>query len=306
MVMKRAFSMVELIITIVVMGILAGGAYISMAQLYSKSARSKAISQLSIDSTRISNQITSLLKDRIPASVIGYDSESGNFESIYNITTSYEILEWISTDFDLYKDGNYSGFIDFDASDPTQKRLHSPGTTISDYSGEVLIFSGAFDEGDISYSGVDFNNSFGWHGNTHDKIYEINTTSSGADINLTVKPDTIYEKYSLSKQAYAIARYEDINASATCISDLDLGNNINDNTLFLFFGYKPWSGETFCADPHTGGNPNGEVTILSNESSGFEVDFYDENLQFNLSLTRIIKKPGKDLNVTISKQKVVY
>ena len=40
--MKKAFTMVELIVSIVIMGILAGGTYISLAALYTKSAKSKA------------------------------------------------------------------------------------------------------------------------------------------------------------------------------------------------------------------------------------------------------------------------
>ncbi len=305
--MKRAFSIIELIMTIVIMGILAGGAYISLAKLYSKSARTKAISDLSEDSTRISNQITQLLSYRIPASVIGYDSSTGEFESIYNITKNYSILEWISVDYDAYKDGKYSGFVDFDDSNKDENNISSPVTPDSSIFGDrALVFSGSFDEGVLVYSN-DFNDSFGWHNHNHTKLYEINTTASnGQYLVLNNKPDTIYEKYSLVKEAYAVARYGDINSSAQCIKDLHLDSTLGEKSLFLFYNYKPWNGETFCADPQTNGTRDGNVTLLSNNSGGFTIDFIDGGLQFNLSLTKVIHKPGKDMNITISKQKVVY
>jgi type II secretory pathway pseudopilin PulG len=297
--------MVELIMTIVIMGILSAGAYVSLAKLYAKSARTKAISDLSLQSSVIANQITGLLKERIPATVIGYDSTNNTFESIYTISQKYQILEWISSDFDGYRSGMYSGFLDLDKCDPTTLKLHSPATDIN-ATDRALLFSGAFDEGDLIYDQGDFNASFGWHGNRADKIYPLDPANSATTtLALTKKPDVIYEKYTLARTAYAVARYPDIDTTAACIQNLDLGKNIGTDTLFLFYDYQPWSGETFCADPN-GSGQSGSVTVLSNDAAGFEVDFIDNSLMFTLTLERTIRKPGKDLNVTISKQKVVY
>ena len=128
--MRRGFSMIELIMTMVVMGILAGGAYISISKLYTKKAKVKAINELSFDSSRISNQISALLAFRIPASVIGYDMQTGTFESIYTMSQTYNTLEWIGQDFESYKAKRYSGFIDFDASDKSTATLSSPNSDI--------------------------------------------------------------------------------------------------------------------------------------------------------------------------------
>ena len=292
--MRRGFSMVELIMTIVLMGILAGGAYISLSKLYTKRAKTKAISELSLDSTRISSQISALLAYRIPSSVIGYDMNNDTFESIYELSHQYGILEWIGEDFENYKGQNYSGFIDFDACDPAKKMLISPDTDIDKILAQdintTLIFSGSFDEG-VGYDS-DFDNSFGWHGHNHTKVFKINTASTDDNITLITKPDTIYEKYYLTNSAFAIARAADVNASCTKPAAT------TDNTLLLYYNYKPWLNETFCTDAN--------VTILSDETSGFEVDFVNNNLQFNLTLEREIKKSGKNLHVTISKEKVVF
>lgn len=302
--MRRGFTMVELITTIVIMGILAAGAYISLAKLFAKSARSKAVTELSLKSTLLSSQIAGLLRERIPSTVIGYDPANDTFASIYTLTGAYPVLEWISADFDSYRSGMYSGFIDLDKCDPENDMLYSPATEINT-TNRALLFAGAFDEGDIVYDSATFNNAFGWHGNTADKIYELNATSTGNELYLQKHPDVVYEKYTLVKTAYALARYPDINTSAPCIQELHLDNTINNHTLFLFYDYRPWLGETFCADPN-GADPEGNVTILSTEASGFEADFIDSNLRFSLTLERTIRRPGNDINVSISKQKVVY
>jgi prepilin-type N-terminal cleavage/methylation domain-containing protein len=292
--MKRsAFTMVELIMTIVIMGILAGGTYISLSQLYTKSAKTKAISELSFDTTLIANQISALLSHRVPATVIGYDSNRSEFVSIYNIEKEYNTLEWIGTDFERYKAEKYSGFVDFAKSDKDINMIFSPDT--SDINSSALIFAGSFDEGSVVY-GSDFNNSFGWHGNSSNKIFEINSTSTGDKLGLITKPSKIYEKYYLLKSAYAIAKYDNNISSCTSISNSNI--TATDKSLLLFYDYYPWKGETFCDDA--------KVTILSNEASGFEVDFVNGNLQFNLTLERDIRKRGRDLKVEISKQKVVF
>jgi prepilin-type N-terminal cleavage/methylation domain-containing protein len=290
---RAAFTMIELIMTIVIMGILAGGAYVSLAQLYTKSAKSKAISELSFDTTLISNQISALLSHRVPATVIGYDSNTSEFVSIYNIAKQYNIVEWIGTDFERYKAGTYSGFIDFEKSDKDKNMTFSPDT--SDLNSSSLIFAGSFDEGSVVY-GSDFNDSFGWHENNSSKIFEINSTSTGNKLGLTTQPSKIYEKYYILKSAYAIAKYDNNISSCASISNSNI--TATDKSLLFFYDYYPWKGETFCDDA--------KVTILSNEASGFEVDFVNGNLQFNLTLEREIRKKGKDLKVQISKQKVVF
>jgi prepilin-type N-terminal cleavage/methylation domain-containing protein len=294
--MRRGFSMIELIMTMVLMGILAGGAYISITKLYAKKAKVKAINELSLDSSRISSQISALLAYRIPASTIGYDMQTGTFESIYTMSQAYSTLEWIGEDFESYKAKQYSGFVDFDASDKTTARIASPNsdidTILAEDNNTALIFAGSFDEGDIDY-GSTFINDFGWYHHTASLVYPIHNASQDSNITLLVKPTAIYEKYYLASSAYAITRAADVNATCNLPS-----GQITDNTLLLYYNYKPWLGETFCQDAN--------VTILSTEAKGFSVDFINGNLQFNLTLQRVVKKPGKDLNVTISKEKVVF
>jgi len=299
------FTLVEMIMVIVVLGILLAGTFVSLKHLYLRVAKSKAIGELSLDSQIITNQISAMLRDRVPSSVIGYDQGTGAFESIYALSSTYHILEWIGVSVESFKRGDYSGFVDLDDSNASSWTLVTPDTVMEDVlqtsrqkfnnstisfddNTTALVFAGTFDDGSIVYSS-DFNSTFGWHGNSADKVFGISNASSGKEIVLASRPDEVFEKYYLVDSAYAIARGDDIN----CRSDAN-----ETNTLYLFYNYRPWKGETFCNDAN--------VTILSSEVRGFEIDLLNGNLFFNLTMQRSVPKRGNENNVTISKQKVVF
>ncbi len=322
--MKKAFTLIEMIVVIVIAGILSTGTFIALKQIYLRSSKSKAISELSQNSELITSQVTSLLYDRVPSSVIGYDTIAKNFQSIFDIDTTYNVLEWLSVAQESFNHRDYSGFVDMDnnKTDSSSNTLYSPDTNVSDINETTkikfhtaedvfdnnlvaLVFAGSFDSGSLSLD--DFNNSFGWHGYSHNLIYDINASSVGNVIKLKSHPNEIYEKYYLVDSAYALTRGEDINQSAECIKNLNIAQKDINNTLFLFYNYRPWKNETFCADPNTlnSESKEGNVTVLANEVQGFRVDLVNDNLQFSLTLKRYISSDKKH-SVTISKQKVIF
>ncbi len=273
---KQGFTMVEMIVVIVIIGILSAGTFISLKHLYQRVAKSKALSELSFDSQLIVDQVAALLYDRVPKKVWGYINKDSNKTSIYEIEdNSLKILEWYGTANEYLKAGYYSGFVDMDASDRNTSRLKTFSNAISidkfqNSAKFALVFAGTFDEGADEYNAT------------------INTN----DINLSIRPNEIYEKYYIVDSAYSIARGKDINIS-TCS---DNSQKMYENGLYLFYNYHPWRGEKFCQD--------GNVTILSKESKGFEVGLINDSMYFNITLSRHIK--GMDNNITISKQKVVF
>lgn len=312
--MKKGFTLIEIIVTISILAILSAGTLISVKHLYIRVAKSKALSNLSSDSQLISDQISTLLYERVPSSVIGYSAD-GNFSSLYALNTQFEILEWIGTASEAMNAGYYSGFVDMDKSDKQSNTLVSfeinssaIDTTLHHKFGEPisnsdlgLVFAGTFDDGLVTSSN-DFNNSFGWHGNGHSLTYGIAFHDN--NITLLSTPEEIYEKYYLIDTAYAVAKGDSIDLNATCIKDLN--QSTDGDTLFLFYNYRPWETQTFCADTHISHaeTREGNVTILSNNVKGFEAGLINDSLYFNLTLEKAIK--GSPNSVSISKQKVVF
>lgn len=324
---KKAFTLVEIIVVIIVAGILSVGTFIALKEIYLRSAKSKAISELSRNSELTTSQVASLLYDRVPSSVIGYNTVSKNYQSIYEINNTYNVLEWIATARESFEHRDFSGFVDMNASNSLTDTLNSPDTNISAISQTIqkkfdttqnvydndlvaLVFAGSFDSGSLVLTS-DFNNSFGWHGGNSSLIYDINSSSSGNNIVLKSHPNEIYEKYYLVDTAYSLARGEDLNRTIlenNC--GLDLSNISNEgfkNTLFLFYNYRPWKSETFCGDPNITGTETreGNVTVMATEVEGFRINLANSILQFSLTLKRDISSDKKH-SVTISKQKVIF
>lgn len=290
--MKKAFTLIEIIVTIVILGILSAGTFVSLKHLYIRSAKSKVISDLSFTSQIVVDQIAALLYDRVPSTVIG-SKIGGDFKPISNIYgDDYKILQWIGTSVEAYKVGAYSGFIDLNASDRTTQTVVSYDVNsilinnlhVNKFGGVLediaLVFAGSFDDASLTASD-DFNTSFGWS-NTHEHKLVYNIISWNDDnISLEMRPEEIYEKYYLVDSAYAIARGADINMDA--------------NTLYLFYNFRPWKNQSFT---------DGNFTVLAENVKGFQAGVMNNSLYFKLSLEKEIK--GSDNNVTISKEKVVF
>jgi len=312
--MKKAFTLIEVIVTIAILGILSAGTFVALKHLYLRSAKSKAISELSFSSQIVVDQIAALLYQRVPASTIGSNS-AGDFRPIDQIyDANYTILEWIGVDAEAYTKGAYSGFIDMDASD---KNRGAGGTavsfdvnetdinnTFSDKFGHArvnndiaLVFSGSFDDSSLSASN-NFNTSFGWYNPDHNLTYTFTIAKNDNNITFTFPgPQEIYERYYLVDSAYAVARKVDLPNPCALLNATAHRNDDND-TLYLFLDFRPWQGETLCT------NVRGRIVPLAENVKGFQAGVINNNLYFNISLEKEIR--GSENNITISKEKVVF
>ena len=299
--MRRGTTLIELIFVIVIISFLATGSFKAMQAILVREYKAKQQTNLSLESQIVVNQISNYLKDRIVYSTIGYDPGDGSFEYIGDLTDSKPVLEWIGRDSDDYLDKQYSGFFDMATKDGNKVTSYDINGSAIDISKVALIFSGSFDRSQ-SDSG-DEHSSFGWHGSDrndtftissiHDQNIDINTTSPNPT------PKFLYEKYFLVNSAYAIARGEDINQSANCIKNLNL-KDIN-NTLFLFSNYRPWKGQTFCADNN--GTKDGNVSVLMQNVDGFNFSEVDYTIRIILDINKSIRGANP---VHFSKMKVVF
>lgn len=112
--MKRAFTMLELIFVIVVMGILAKFGVELFMQTYEGYTRSLYINELQTKSANavqtIANRLTYRIKDSVLSNTIGTNT-----------------VTWQAMDIDGWLDNAWSGIVDLDDSNVTV--LSSPGTS---------------------------------------------------------------------------------------------------------------------------------------------------------------------------------
>jgi len=291
---RRGFTLVEIILVLVVMAVLSAGTFKAIEAIYTRSAQAKAMTDLSLQSQIVLDQLGVLLYNRIPNSVIGY-TPGDICEPIGDLTTPRPILEWLAMADDELLAGEYDGFIDMNASTKTTFTLSTPHTLASANTDLNLVFSGAFDGGSDEISAC--SGAFGWHGAASDLSYDVSVGVDNIVITDTVKPDFIYEKYYLSKTAFAVARGADVNLGASCITDLNASANAN--TLFLFYDFQPYKGENFCADGGVG-----KAAVLAQDVTAFSAQGINDIIRLSIEMQRDIR--GKTCGVRISKQKAVF
>ena len=317
--MKRnGATLLELIFVIVIISLLSTATFKGVQAILTRSYKAKETTKLSLESQIAVNQISNYLGYRVPYTVIGYNANSGDFQYIGDIIDSdknLSILEWFGTANEAFVDGNYSGFADMatdsnssfisqgthgsDLNTTTQNKFHTSADIYSEHLVN-LIFSGSFDR--ATSDSNDYNNSFGWHNNDSNDSFDVSIT----DDNITVTdtnntPKFIYEKYFIVDSAYAIARGVDVNQSANCIRNLHIKSKDINNTLFLFSNYKPWKGETFCADKS--GSRVGNASILMQDVDGFNFQEIDYTIRINLDINKSIRGSSP---IHFSKMKVVF
>ncbi|ACM93336.1 hypothetical protein NAMH_1380 [Nautilia profundicola AmH] len=316
---KTSFTLIEAIFVIVILSFVLIGGFQILSKLYVRNYIAKQTSKFEFISQQTLDQVSQIIYNRIPLSVIGYNQQTGEFQYIGNIiqNNKYPILEWIGYLNDAMVDDNLSGFVDlYESNKPVIKALdfnsgfineilknkYDTAQNLKDLTS--IIFAGSFDRGSENILN-DYNNSFGWHGNRADLVYRISDYSqSGNNCFLTLKNydntdithASIYEKFYLADSAYAIALKKDLDQNKWKCNDLNW-SDLQDDDLLLFYNYRPWKGESFCADDGTG-----NVTVLTSNVKAFKV----KKINYHLMMKIEMFKSRGDINISVSKQKVIF
>ena len=307
--MKRAFTLLELIIVIVILGIIAMMSFNAIMNIYSNYFQTRTVNELETQTEIALEQISKRLEHRIKPSVIAR-KPSGGFlplnDSRVNLNSGYEILEFIPYAYEIFNDvpsasnkaGRYSGYVDLAKSSPTTG-LISPGSnfstevveTIKDLTckdnasgcvdfkdkdgGVVAIFS------DVYY---DVQNSFGYKDNLNLDIAKVGVKSIDGDT-LEISGfanKQISEQYHLAYTANAIVPEQSTDPKDTANGVFDLN---------LYYNYRPWMGQ---------GYKNGEKATLAKNVTRFV--FIEKNGVIVLKLCM----RAKNSEITICKSKAVY
>ncbi len=244
---RYAFTLIELIFVIVIMGLLSKFGVEILARAYESFIASSINSSLQSKSAMAVETIAARLQYRIKDSIIARQTD-GTFEALSSSTLgdNATVLEWIGYDIDGMRAGlnpAWSGIIDLYHPDTniTTSTLFSPETnttqidalinTLSDghfgIDGAALYFIG---------SNSDITAGYGWNGSAianhnNSTMHPINSTGaidkfvSGIGVNFS--GTDIYEYYQLAWSAYAVVHDKDT------------------KELFLYYNYRPWNGETY-------------------------------------------------------------
>ena len=310
--MKRAFTLLELVVVIVVLGIIAMMSFNAIMNIYSNYFQTKTVNELETQTEIALEQISKRLEHRIKPSVIARKTDGAFLalnDSGVNLDAKYEILEFIPYAYEIFNDvpsgsnkaGRYSGYVDLAKSSPATG-LISPGSnfstevveTIKDLTcredtnatcvdftkkdgGVVAIFS------DVYYNVQD---SFGYKGDiTKLDIAKVGVKSTDGDT-LEISGfanKQISEQYHLAYTANAIVPEQSADPK-------DAANGVFD--LNLYYDYRPWMGEKY--------KQNGEKATLAKNVTRFV--FTEKNGVIVLKLCM----RAKNSEITICKSKAVY
>ena len=311
--MKRAFTLLELVVVIVVLGIIAMMSFNAIMNIYSNYFQTRTVNELETQTEIALEQISKRLEHRIKPSVIARKTDGAFLalnDSGVNLNAEYEILEFIPYAYEIFNDvpsgnkaGRYSGYADLAKSSPATG-LISPG---SNFSTEVVeTIKDLTCREDTNATCVDFKNKDGGVVAIFSDVY-YNVQSSFGYSNGTVPVSLdiakvgvkstdgntleisgfggkqISEQYHLAYTANAIVPEQSTDPK-------DAANGVFD--LNLYYDYRPWMGEKY--------KPNGEKAILAKNVTRFV--FTEKNGVIVLKLCM----RAKNSEITICKSKAVY
>lgn len=321
--MKRAFTLLELVVVIVVLGIIAMMSFNAIMNIYSNYFQTKTVNELETQTEIALEQISKRLEHRIKPSVIARKTDGAFLalnDSGVNLNANYEILEFIPYAYEIFNDvisldandnvieqggkaGRYSGYADLAKSSPATG-LISPGSNFT--TGVVETIKDLTCREDTNATCVDFTkkdggvvaifsdvyynvqSSFGYSNGTVPvslDIAKVGVKSTDGDT-LEISGfggKQISEQYHLAYTANAIVPEQSADPK-------DAANGVFD--LNLYYDYRPWMGEKY--------KPNGEKVTLAKNVTRFV--FTEKNGVIVLKLCM----RAKNSEITICKSKAVY
>ncbi len=292
---RAAFTLVEMVLVIVVLGIVAMIATDIISHMYRGYIQTKIVNDLEQKTETVINQIAKRLQYRIKDSTIARNSTTQNFLAMNSEeinSSTFDMIEWIGYDYEsflgeynattAYDMPGWSGFIDVDNSltqnatrvlvstgshlsvaDRTIKALSDNNVSLIDAGAQrpALIFKCPKNDSNLS--------RFGWDYavpalSDHNYTLAVSYNSEDSFIIDATQQDnnrSICEQYYLAWSAYAI---------------VPEGNDSEDFNLTLRYNYQPWYAERYDQDA--------QKTLLAEHVSTFRVMQVGETLRIKVCI----------------------
>jgi prepilin-type N-terminal cleavage/methylation domain-containing protein len=295
---RKAFTMLEVVFVIVILGIVASIGAEIIASVYESYLVQRATHRSSIKTELAATQIANRLTYAVPRTVIGRISQTDpTYRAINDLDAeTYKVMQWIGYDADSFgafeNAGNirpgWSGLCDIDDSNVTS--ISTPGsnldlstTIINNLSNgtrtladAALFFASTYNPTNISYT--DVNSSEG-----------LSNVASGTGETITLDAATarnISELYKLSWSSYAVIPVQRNGAVCT-----DPATQVCD--LHLRYNFQPWNGGTYA---------NATSQVLLRNVTVFRFTGSGNTVRFKICQRENI---GEDFNITTCKEKAV-
>lgn len=317
---KKAFTLLELIMVIVILGIVSSIGSSVIANVYEQYLLQKATHNASLKTELAAQQIANYLSYRIPGTTLARNPADLTDNLLVTDATNasdeiHTLLEWIGTDnegFSAAIPAPWNGFADVDAS--SQTAIITPGSNLTlantimanlskntAGTSQVTLSAGpkypAIFFRDLRYqvdtSGTpplnyDVLTCMGVTGSTNTCISSVGSTASETLTFQTgaASDKLLVEHYKLAKSAYAICPY-------------DRGNGHYD--LRLFYNYQPWNGTNRLDVTNCDSSTINHATIIKNITV-FKFAESGNTFRFKLCAQENI---GDDFNITICKEKAI-
>lgn len=253
--MKKAFTLIELIMVIVILAILSLIGTDIYVNVYKNYLSSKLVDETENKTQLALDQIAARLSDRVKQATIGKRStDTNDIALVYSNTLSqnHDILEWIGQSTqsrnlaapNIDRSIGWTGFLDLGAyletkrNPPNIAQIRIGGVlsnvrniinTVSRGGSQdlAMIFQGLS-------SGVDAN-GYGFRGDNPDKVMIFNIPAGGGSVAANVRYNgaQISDSYQIAHSAYAIVPVKD----TTVIP--------NKTDLYLYYDYRPWMGQSY-------------------------------------------------------------
>lgn len=276
--MRKAFSLIELIFVIVILGIVASIGSEIIAKVYGSYIIQRALYRATMKTELALEQIGNRLRYAIAGTVGARADTSHSWEEISTVTSSNDkVLQWVAYDgesFEAIPSGGgrtpgWSGFCDLNKSSKT--KLSSPGSKFSladtiiknlsdntkDLNSTVVYFMDVYD----GATGLPRYYDVKWSDDTHLAFDNSNDKNAS-------------ERYKLAWTSYALS--------------------VENGDLYLYYNFPPYPGASLG---------NASKSLLLKHVSNFRFKGGEGSIRIKICLEEPM---AADANVTACKEKVIF
>ncbi len=251
--LRPAFTMIELVFVIVIMGIIGKFGIEFISNAYRSFIYTKINNNLQSNSAMAVEVIASRLQYRIKDSIIARETSTSGFTALRNASgDNFTVLEWIGSDIDGFRGPNanpsWSGINDISVGNATN--IHSPKSKSVVANGIIKNLSNnnsRFRDAALYFVGSDNDilTDFGWDANSANETYIDNQLGAMHPIKRITRNNKKFAPLLSSSSFSEVFEYYKLSWTAYAVALENVSTTTNMGDLFLYYDYQPWHGDKY-------------------------------------------------------------